>query len=123
MPIAAAGRRSYPAASGGARHMARIQRAVHCLRAGGYMSKGLRFAACLLINCFSLAALAAAAPPPKLGTKVEIKFGDSWLPATVTRAEGGRVRAVLESGMESWFGAGEFRAAGATTPPPPTTTP
>jgi WD40 repeat protein len=60
----------------------------------------------------------ALAEAPKVGDKVEIKFGDSWVEATVTWIEGDRVRARSSTGLESWFKPGEFRAAGKTEAKP-----
>jgi hypothetical protein len=60
----------------------------------------------------------ALADTPKVGDKIEIKFGDSWLEATVTWVDGNRVRARSASGLESWFNAGDYRQPGrpASTP-------
>jgi ribosomal 50S subunit-recycling heat shock protein len=67
----------------------------------------------------------ALADAPKVGDKIEIKFGDSWLEATVTWVDGNRVRARSASGLESWFNAGDYRQAGKTDKPAstPDTTP
>jgi ribosomal 50S subunit-recycling heat shock protein len=60
----------------------------------------------------------ARAEAPKVGDKVEIKFGDSWVEATITWIEGDRVRARSAQGLESWFNPGEFRAASKTETKP-----
>jgi hypothetical protein len=72
------------------------------------------------VGVFALAVglTTALAEAPKVGDKVEIKFGDSWVEATVTWIEGERVRARSATGLESWFNPGEFRAAGKTETKP-----
>ena len=68
----------------------------------------------------------ALADTPKVGDKVEIKFGDTWLEATVTWVDGNRVRARSSTGLESWFNPGDYRQPGkpaATPDPKPDTTP
>src|SRR6266542_4455627 len=91
---------------------------------GGRMSQrkmgGRRVWVWSVLGVFSLAIgiAGARAEAPKVGDKVEIKFGDSWVEATVTWIEGERVRARSSSGLESWFNPGEFRAAGKTQTKP-----
>src|SRR5258706_6211290 len=73
------------------------------------------------MGAFSLALgviAVARAEAPKVGDKIEIKFGDSWVEATVTWTEGERVRARSAQGLESWFNPGEFRAASKTETKP-----
>ncbi|MDB5321247.1 MAG: hypothetical protein JWN40_2878 [Phycisphaerales bacterium] len=66
----------------------------------------------------SIGIAGARAEAPKVGDKIEIKFGESWVEATVTWTEGERVRARSTQGLESWFNPGEFRAASKTETKP-----
>src|SRR3954468_20025394 len=98
----------------------------HIVRAssGGCMSQrktggrrawfGGTLSALLLLICIAT----ARGEAPKVGDRVEIKFGDSWVEATVTWIEGDRVRARSAQGLESWFNPGEFRAASKTETKP-----
>src|SRR5436305_14178957 len=76
----------------------------------------IRIGTSLTLTLITLAAVLSApahAAEPKIGDKVQIKLGETWVDATVTDVEGQRARAKVGAGIESWFGPTDYRAAGA----------